>query len=268
MKQTWTIGEMAKLFDVSTDTLRYYEKEGLLHSDRNSENGYRYYSYDDLFVFMDILLFRSLGVAVKEIQPLVTTKKLGEIKDILKHNDHLIEKKIEALTRQRAQLAQIIVQHEVCEEQLGKFSIVPAPSFKSKFLGIEVEEMFQVIRRYKLDQCWMQNIRYTLLLSPEDWFNKRSFDVAQMGISFADEIISKFDFYEQQEFSSLPKKDCLYTVLGTDYSNREHDVLIQASVWLTECGRQAEGPLLGRYLASSHKEGFDYYEIWLGLLST
>ena len=70
MKQILTIGEMAKLFDVSTDTLRYYEQEGLLQSQRNSENGYRYYSYEDLFVFMDILLFRSLGIAVKEIRPL------------------------------------------------------------------------------------------------------------------------------------------------------------------------------------------------------
>ncbi|MCC5468178.1 MerR family DNA-binding transcriptional regulator [Pelosinus baikalensis] len=43
MKYKWTIGEMAKLFDVSTDTLRYYEKSGLLSSERHSDNGYRYY---------------------------------------------------------------------------------------------------------------------------------------------------------------------------------------------------------------------------------
>lgn len=43
MKYKWTIGEMAKLLDVSTDTLRYYEKAGLLSSDRHSDNGYRYY---------------------------------------------------------------------------------------------------------------------------------------------------------------------------------------------------------------------------------
>ena len=94
MKQKWMIGELAKMFDVSTDTLRYYEAEGLLRSHRNEANGYRQYSYDDLFVLMDILLFRSLGLPVKEIQPLVTTKKLGEIKAVLQQNDRLIEGEI------------------------------------------------------------------------------------------------------------------------------------------------------------------------------
>ena len=54
MKQKWMIGELAKMFDVSTDTLRYYEAEGLLRSHRNEANGYRQYSYDELFVLMDI----------------------------------------------------------------------------------------------------------------------------------------------------------------------------------------------------------------------
>lgn len=158
MKQKWMIGELAKMFDVSTDTLRYYEAEGLLRSHRNEANGYRQYSYDELFVLMDILLFRSLGLPVKEIQPLVTTKKLGEIKEILQQNDGLIEKQLAMLQRQRKQLAQIVSQHELCEQHLGQFSIVAAPAFKSKFLGTDVEDVLRVVKQYKTDEGWLDRI--------------------------------------------------------------------------------------------------------------
>lgn len=267
MKHKWTIGEMAKLFDVSTDTLRYYEKAGLLSSDRQGDNGYRYYSYDDLFVFMDILLFRNIGVAVKDIPPMVTTMDLGNIKKVLIQNDRLVEERIEALIRQRTLLAQIIAQYELCEHQLGKFSLVPAPAFKCRFLGEQLENIIRIIRQYKPDRSWMHSVRYTLLLPPDELLNKRSFDSAQIGISLDDATLSKLDVSEQQEFSSLPAKDCLYTVVGTDYSGQENAVLVNALAWLKEHGRQVEGPLLGRYLASTHKDGLDYYEIWIILHS-
>lgn len=109
----------------------------------------------------------------------------------------------------------------------------------------------------------MHSVRYTLLLPPDELLNNRSFDSAQIGISFDAETLSKLNLSEQKQFSSLPEKDCLYTVLGTDYSRQENSVLVKALDWLKEQGRQVEGPLLGRYLASVHKDGLDYYEIWI-----
>lgn len=44
---SWSIGELAKATDLSTDTLRHYERKGVLHSQR-AENGYRKYPDDAL----------------------------------------------------------------------------------------------------------------------------------------------------------------------------------------------------------------------------
>ena len=43
----WGIGELAKATGVSTDTLRHYERKGVLHSQR-ARNGYREYPEDAL----------------------------------------------------------------------------------------------------------------------------------------------------------------------------------------------------------------------------
>ena len=44
---SWGIGELAKATGVSTDTLRHYERKGVLHSQR-AVNGYREYPEDAL----------------------------------------------------------------------------------------------------------------------------------------------------------------------------------------------------------------------------
>ena len=46
-KGSWVIGELAKATGVSTDTLRHYERKGVLHSQR-AGNGYRQYPEDAL----------------------------------------------------------------------------------------------------------------------------------------------------------------------------------------------------------------------------
>ena len=48
MKDHYTIGEIGKLFHIGPDSLRYYEKLGIL-SPRRGDNGYRLYTADDIW---------------------------------------------------------------------------------------------------------------------------------------------------------------------------------------------------------------------------
>lgn len=45
----YTIGEVSELLNLSRDMIRYYEKQGAIHSKRNETNNYR--TYDDMEVF-------------------------------------------------------------------------------------------------------------------------------------------------------------------------------------------------------------------------
>ena len=46
-QKTYRIGDVANLMGLSRDTLRYYEKRGILSS-KKEENGYRYYTEEDI----------------------------------------------------------------------------------------------------------------------------------------------------------------------------------------------------------------------------
>ena len=68
MKNYFTISEFAKLRDININSLRYYEKLGLLKPAFIDENnGYRYYSAEQVSLLNKIILCIQLGIPLKEM---------------------------------------------------------------------------------------------------------------------------------------------------------------------------------------------------------
>ena len=61
----FTIGEFASLFKLSKQTLFYYERNNILRPAYIDENGYRYYSLEQYFIFDIIINMRKLGIPLK-----------------------------------------------------------------------------------------------------------------------------------------------------------------------------------------------------------
>ncbi|AIY02508.1 hypothetical protein ART_2909 [Arthrobacter sp. PAMC 25486] len=70
-----SISQVADLAGISARMLRHYDKLGLLHPSRVSNNGYRWYEREQLLRLQRILLLRDYGLS------------LASIKDILSRND-------------------------------------------------------------------------------------------------------------------------------------------------------------------------------------
>lgn len=104
------IGELSKKSGVSTDTLRFYEKNKLLIPSGRSDSGYRLYSEEDLEKVHFILNAKSLGLSLEDIRVLLeirleaTEHSCAEVKSITSTKLELIDSKIAELTRIRAAL--------------------------------------------------------------------------------------------------------------------------------------------------------------------
>ena len=62
------INEVEALVGVTKKNIRFYEEQGLLTPRRNSENGYRDYSEEDVQTLRRIKLMRKLGLPIDEIR--------------------------------------------------------------------------------------------------------------------------------------------------------------------------------------------------------
>ena len=68
-EQTWTIGELARAFGITTRAIRFYEAEGLLHPERNGQT--RIYRPRDRVRLKLILRGKRLGFSLSESRELI-----------------------------------------------------------------------------------------------------------------------------------------------------------------------------------------------------
>lgn len=83
MKEKYTIGETAALLGVSTQTLRYYDKIGLLSPKYTDEsNSYRYYCYNQFHYIDKIKYLQGFGLSLDEIKEIIQD---GSVDNLLKY---------------------------------------------------------------------------------------------------------------------------------------------------------------------------------------
>lgn len=106
------IGELAKKCEVSTDTIRYYEKEGLMHSVLRQDNGYRLYFEIDVARLQFIRTAKKLGFTLTEIRlflPEIQGGQFykGDLESKLKQKIIQIDKKVNDLQALRLSIVDI-----------------------------------------------------------------------------------------------------------------------------------------------------------------
>jgi len=99
------IGELAKIVDVSNQTLIYYDKIGLLEpSWIDPDNGYRYYSRNKIFFLTSVKYLKDAGFTLKEIQNFLTKQSVRDITKIYNTKLNQTEKEIEKLIQFKKKL--------------------------------------------------------------------------------------------------------------------------------------------------------------------
>ena len=72
--ETLTIGQLAKRAGLNIQTIRYYERRGLMPAPQRRESGYRYYLDEDLSRLEFIKHAKSLGFSLREISELLALR--------------------------------------------------------------------------------------------------------------------------------------------------------------------------------------------------
>ncbi len=109
------IGELSKNTGFQVETLRYYEKQGLLTPASRSQSGYREYNVDALKQLHFIRQAKSVGFSLKEITELLTLRvehdqhSCGDVKTIAEQKLLQIDNKINELVRMKEALEKITV---------------------------------------------------------------------------------------------------------------------------------------------------------------
>lgn len=104
---------LAKLVGISTDTLRLYERKGLLAPPLRSTNGYRCYSRDSLGRVRLIRAALSIGFTLDELAKILRVRDAGgapchKVRDLAASKLEGLEKHIQQLVVLRDQLRNVL----------------------------------------------------------------------------------------------------------------------------------------------------------------
>ncbi len=126
------IGEVSEKYDISSDTLRYYERIGLIQPVNRSESGIRDYDEIDIRRVEFIKCMRSAGLPIEA---------LIEYVGLVQQGDQTIEARKEILKEQRKQLAARMKEMQETLDVLDyKISVYENAVLKKEKEIVQIEE--------------------------------------------------------------------------------------------------------------------------------
>ena len=157
-KRTLTVKDVSELTGVSVRTLHYYDEIGLLKADR-SQAGYRLYTESDLLRLQQILIGRSLGLALEDIRSSLDDPAFDHVK---------------ALKEQRTRLAERIAEtHRMIasiDATLNHLKEDKPMTAKNMFDGFEPEKYeAEVKERWGETDAYKESARRTRKYGEKDW---------------------------------------------------------------------------------------------------
>ncbi|MEI2577367.1 MerR family transcriptional regulator [Scytonema sp. PRP1] len=138
-KEVLFIGELSQRVDLPTQTIRYYERLGLLNQPKRTESKYRIYSQEDEERLRFIQKAKRFGLSLEEIKKLIDINALGalpcvNLKAMVKQHIDELERRIHELTALQQEL---LSRYEQIEALLPDSPAVPNDTiYNGKICGL------------------------------------------------------------------------------------------------------------------------------------
>lgn len=150
MKKYFSIGEAAKAAKMTSETLRHYDRIGLVKPGRKDEwTNYRYYTEQDIVRLNTVKALQIMDLPLQEIKEVLEYDDLEKIVGFLKQAEKKVDEKIELLqySKSKIQLARSDYEKKIQERQSFNGTFV-------KDLPERVIMLSDTLKTPSLDNLW------------------------------------------------------------------------------------------------------------------
>lgn len=150
MKEKFLIGELAQIYNISTDTLRHYDKIGLLQPEHDDSNGYRYYDLSNMFKLSRILFLKNLDISLKEIQDYMSNKSTDRLLNMLNKKDNELDFKIQQLQNMKHKVNSKLELIDLSKTKLDTVYITRLPERRGIYVKtIDLKDNYEIKQAFK-----------------------------------------------------------------------------------------------------------------------
>jgi MerR family transcriptional regulator, mercuric resistance operon regulatory protein len=110
-----TIGAAARLSGINIETIRYYEREGIVPSPERSEGGRRVYTADQIEILLFVKRCRDLGFPLSDVKAMLALRtamsdQCDEVRAISERHIANVRAKLEDLRRLEQALVELVAE--------------------------------------------------------------------------------------------------------------------------------------------------------------
>lgn len=140
-RKYYKTGELSKIYKLGRDSIKYYEKLGLLNPTRDT-NYYRMYTIKDICNLNLIRELRTLDFSMQRIKEYIENRNISTTRKMLLEEIELIEKKVEDLNSHKESLKKRLCSIDKCIEHTTFNRIELLYMNKRKALTVDSNESF------------------------------------------------------------------------------------------------------------------------------
>ncbi|MBR5230601.1 MAG: MerR family transcriptional regulator [Firmicutes bacterium] len=268
-KIAYSVGEMAEYFGVSRDTLRLYDKMGILSPQKNEDNGYRVYSRVDFICLDYVMRLKSLGMPLEDIRMMINDCTIEKAEAIMQVQDRLIDEKIKELKSLQMMVRDYQKSFSNTIMQMGQITVEDSPLMIYKDIGVSMKDTMLAFQQLTKEQV----PKFSFILGKEDFLNekidwlnpearKSAMDYSMTLID--GELLSEQEGFPADKFEVLSPVKCVHTILRF-YTDRDYSDLNRVRNYILENGYEVAGSIMLRTVSVRNNINLsvDYYDCWV-----
>jgi DNA-binding transcriptional MerR regulator len=229
----YTIGEVSKRLGLSRDTLRFYEKKGIITPEKK-ENGYRQYTYEDTRKLLDIMFFRRLNFSIDDIDRILHRSSYHSYCSMIQEKIEEEQRIIAHHRRTLIHLQHVEQLYKNIELYLNKYDIRPLRRYykmdESNLIDkLEVFDLCYIYQEYLIGNNTLEQIDEYLLFSSET-----------ASIMNIEEELKEHLFIQQNR--------CFYTVIASSSHIATDQEVLNVANWAVSEGYELLGTAYSGFL--------------------
>lgn len=240
MYNTYTIGELAKILGITPETIRYYERKGIIAPIHDEKTNYRYYTTWDLHMIIRARYYLGFGLTIDETSKILQKRTLEEIDDVLDNQEKIIEQNI-------------IYNMNLLKKMRTNRALIN--NFEEKNLTLRTSPG---IFRIDTQKC------YTLDLSEQEKEELKQF-TQYVPFIFSTALFPK-EHKETEYVHYYPPRTCLYMSFSSRSSQiLTYEVLEPAFEYMKKNNLELDGDIFTQIVSmwKPEEEYFNWHNIWI-----
>ena len=223
------ISEVAKMLGLPVETIRFYEKEGVVRPQRNDSSGYRDYDLWDVFKLVACITYRNMGMSVKEVAQFIRNGTREQLIRHISDEKKAIQREIEEKEYLRSALSQYEQKLKYVPYNIGNYWIINREAL-SYIAGV-VRKGTEYSKR---PEYWWREAIWLQKLPMVKNMQIVSVDALEKDLAYDEDLWCCVSVTDQMEWLGLEKNEyicelpetlCMVTVMdGGEIGNLNSDV--------------------------------------------